>query len=143
MKRFATLSVAAAIGTCFGTANAQEAVPLTPELFTYAWTVVEIEGQVDVEAVGPTTFFVADAQDRDVGGYTPCGDSWNGKIELDLPAVSFTDVDAFISDECPAYKNTVALIEALEKVTAAKTSPEGLEFLAEDGRRLLLLNAGG
>lgn len=142
MIRAAFFSLTAA-GLFAPMAQAQSAVPLTDELFTFAWVVTELEGQVEAPLITPATFYVFDLADGDVGGDTPCGNSWNAKIKIDLPQVSITDVEAFYSDECPAFRNTIALLEALEQVNSAQTSPEGLELLAEDGRRLLLLNAGG
>lgn len=124
-------------------AVAQEAVPLTDELFTRSWVIADFEGRSDVEFVTPPTFYIFEIKDRDVGGDTPCGDSWNAKIDIDLPSVTITEVEAFYSDECPAYRDTMAIIKALEQVTAARTSTDGLELIASDGRRLMLLNAGG
>lgn len=123
--------------------NAQTAVPLTNELFDLSWVVVEYEGKGDSHGGGPATFFVADRKDGDVTGDTDCGTEWTAKMKIKLPLVSFSNVDAFISDECPAFRNTIAIMTALEKVRSAKTSGEGLEFLGADGKRLMLLVAGG
>ncbi|MDQ2065572.1 hypothetical protein Q9295_04250 [Xinfangfangia sp. CPCC 101601] len=124
-------------------AHAQEAVPLSDELFTWSWVMTDYAGRTDVEIVTPPTFYVFDRADGDVGGDTPCGDSWNAKIAIDLPKVAFSEVEAFYSDECPASRNTIAILEALEAVVAARTSSEGLELIGQDGDRLILLNAGG
>lgn len=124
-------------------AVAQQAVPLSDELFDYAWVVIDYEGQSDAPVIAPTTFYVFDRGDGDLGGQSPCDVDWNAKIEIDLPAVRITDVHGFNSDECPAFRDVNAFFAALEQVTQAQTSPEGLELLAEDGRRLLLMVAGG
>jgi len=137
----------AASGACAlflgSTAMAQEAVKLTDELFTLPWVIAEFEGQSDAEFVTAPTLSMFEVKSRDVGGDTPCGNSWNAKIDMDLPAVSITEVEAFYSDECPVYRDTIALLNALEQVSVARTGLDGLELIAPDGRRLMLLVAGG
>lgn len=144
MIRLMNLAASGACAVLLGSAAvAQEAVPLTDELFTLPWVIADFEGQSDVEFVTAPTFNIAEITDRDVGGDTPCGHSWNAKIDLDLPAVSITEVEAFYSDACPAYRDTIALLNALEKVAAARTSTDGLELVDADGQRMMLLVAGG
>ena len=143
MKLYLSIAALTAAALVSSVALAQEAVPLTEDLFTHSWVIVNHEGQTSTEGSTAATLNVFDLQAGDVGGDTDCGYSWNAKINIDLPAVKFTDVDAFYTDECPAYRNTISLIAALERVTHAQTSPEGLELIDIDGQRLLLLNAGG
>lgn len=144
MKRPLILTAALATTILLGRAvQSQEAVALTDELFTWSWVITDYAGRSDAEIVTPATFYIFDRADRDVGGDTPCGDSWNAKIDIDLPAVTISEVEAFYSDECPAYRETIALLGALEAVSAARTTPDGLELIGSDGQRLILLNAGG
>lgn len=141
MIRLMTLAASGACALILGsTAMAQEAVKLTDDLFTLPWVIAEFEGQSDAEFVTAPTFGMFES---DVGGDTPCGNSWNAKIDMDLPAVSITEVEAFYSDECPVYRDTIALLNALEQVSVARTGLDGLELIAPDGRRLMLLVAGG
>lgn len=144
MKQSFHLIVALAASILHGqTVHAQEAVPLSDELFTWSWVMTDFAGRTDAEIVTPPTFFVFDRADGDVGGDTPCGDSWNAKVKIDLPAVTFSEVEAFYSDECPASRETIAILNALEAVSAARTTAEGLELITQDGERLILLKAGG
>lgn len=144
MIRLMNLAASGACAFLLGSAAfAQEGVPLTEELFTLPWVIADFEGQSDIEYVTPPTFGIFEIADRDVGGDTPCAHSWNGKIDLDLPAVTISEVEAFHSDECPADRDTMTLLKLFEQVAAARTGVDGLELVASDGRRLMLLVAGG
>lgn len=140
LPRLHGMALAIALSAAPIVAFAQEAVPLTPELFELQWVAVEYDGKLDDVDLAPTTLHASDGH---AGGQTACGNNWSAKIEIDLPSVKFSDVDAFYEDSCPAYRNTIALLNALEQVSYAQTTPEGLELRAEDDRVLLLLVAGG
>ncbi|MDN3712505.1 hypothetical protein QWZ10_13455 [Paracoccus cavernae] len=64
----------AASGACAfllgSAAFAQEAVPLTEELFTLPWVIADFEGRSDIEYVTPPTFGIFEVAERDVGGDT-------------------------------------------------------------------------
>ncbi|MBK1793340.1 hypothetical protein JHL21_02370 [Devosia sp. WQ 349] len=130
------------MGAC-GAVSAQEAVPLTDELFDLHWVAIEYEGKIEGVELAPTTLVVSDREFGHVGGQTGCETDWTAKVEIALPKVTFSEVEGFYEDSCPAYKNTIALLNALEQVSYAETSPEGLELKAEDGRRVMLMVAGG
>jgi hypothetical protein len=140
---YRSLLMACAIACLPLAVTAQEAVPLTAELFDLHWVIVDYEGRVDGVGEAPATLQIPDAEFADVGGQTECGYDWSGKIAVALPSVTFSDVEAFYEDSCPAYRNTIALLKALEQVSYAETGPEGLELRAADHRRLLLLVSGG
>jgi hypothetical protein len=125
-----------------GPAAAQQAVPLTEELFDYSWIVVDFPGRTDQVGVdGPVTF-TRDGSSK-VIGRTPCGDGWNGKMVVNLPAISISDVESFYTNDCPLMRETVSFLDNMELVRKARTGPDGLELLSADGKRLFLLVAGG
>lgn len=141
--RFCGAALAFALVTLPVASSAQEAVPLSPELFDLHWVAIDYEGWTEGVDLAPATLLVSDAEFGHVGGQTGCGTDWTAKVEIDLPRIVFTEVEAFYEDSCPAYRNTIALLEALENVTQAATTPEGLELRDENDRRLLLLVSGG
>ena len=123
-------------------AMAQTAVPLTEDLLSQSWVVVDFVGRTDQVGVdGPVTF------ERDgtskVIGRTPCGDGWNGKLKVNLPAISISDVESFYENSCPQMRETVSFLDNMELVRSARTGPDGLELLSAEGKRLFLLVAGG
>lgn len=123
-------------------AAAQQAVPLTEQLLDYSWTVVDFPGRTEQVGVdGPVTF-ERDGSNR-VIGRTPCGEGWNGKLVVNLPAIRISDVESFYTNDCPLMRETVSFLDNMELVRKARTSPEGLELLSADGKRLFLLVAGG
>lgn len=123
-------------------AAAQQAVPLTEQLLDYSWTVVDFPGRTEQVGVdGPVTL-ERDGSNR-VIGRTPCGEGWNGKLAVNLPAISISDVESFYTNDCPLMRETVSFLDNMELVRKARTSPEGLELLSADGKRLFLLVAGG
>jgi len=125
-------------------ASAQEAVPLTLDLFELPWWIVELDGAHEDQPGEPATLIITDLKAGTVVGDSPCGDAWTAKVKIDLPKVSFSNVQGeYDQASCPGYKNTIAMLDALKKVTHASTSPDGLEFRGADNRRLMLLVAGG
>ncbi len=123
-------------------AAAQQSVPLTEALLNHSWTVVDFPGRTEQVGVdGPVTF-ERDGRNR-VIGRTPCGDGWNGKLVVNLPAIIISDVESFYTNDCPLMRETVSFLDNMELVRSARTGPEGLELLSATGKRLFLLVAGG
>ena len=135
-----TLS-AALLGLGLTSASAQEAVPLTYELFNMTWVVTEFEGQSPMKVALPMIWFEADK----ARGTLPCGQDWSAVAHLsDLPAYRITEAMPLGKPTpCEDSANDDAFIKALELVTRVDTTPEGLGFFAEDGRRVILAVAGG
>lgn len=128
------------LGLAPSIAIGQEAPPLSTELFERPWWIVEFEGLNDNDTqAAPPTFIVTDLKSGDVIGDSLCSKSWSGKIHLDLPKVSFSTLSTLDEKSCPSYKNTMALLKALEQVTYATTSPDGIEFRANNDRRVMML----
>jgi hypothetical protein len=140
LRRFAGVL---ALGLAPFISTAQQAVPLSTELFEMPWWIVEFEGAREDLPSEPSTLIVTDMAAGDVAGDSPCGNAWLAKIKLDLPKVTFSDVEGYYDQSCPGYKNMIALLNAFEQVSHATTSPDGLEFRAADNRRVMLLVAGG
>lgn len=123
-------------------ALAQQPVPLSEALLEQNWVVVDFPGRTEAVGVdGPVTF-QRDGSSRIIGR-TPCGDGWNGKLVVNLPAISISDVESFYTNDCPLMRETVSFLDHMELVRSARTGPDGLELLSEKGERLFLLVAGG
>lgn len=120
-------------------AMAQQAVPLTPSLMEHHWTVIDFEGK-QLESEMPTFQLMEDR--TIVLGQTQCGTEWNADTKVDFPRIEITNVQtgAF---ECDAARDVNRFLLALEKAARFNTSPEGLELLDKDGKRIALMVAGG
>lgn len=120
-------------------AAAQSAVPLEPSLLEWTWWVTDFTGKTpDSEA---PTFLLGD-DNKIVTGKTACGTDWWATVTLDFPKIAITDVQATAYD-CPHAKDVTKFLTVLESASRFKTSPEGLEILGSNGRRVLLMVSGG
>lgn len=114
---------------------------VTPQSFEAQWVAVEFEGQtLDAAYDSPATLVTSFS---DIGGQTPCDTGWSGRVSFDWPKMKIEDVQSYYDDSCPAYKDTIAFLDALEKVDRVEAKPEGIELQSAEGKRLILLNAGG
>lgn len=140
-KRFATVKQIALAAAMFlattTTAAAQQAVELTRELLNETWAVIEVKGNAAEGDVATISFAEELAQ-----GSTPCVVPWTAQYKINLPAVQIWDVQA-PAYNCPAARRTSEFLLILEDVRSARTSSEGLELIGPDGKRLMLLTAGG
>lgn len=141
-KKLMGLNVAALMVVGAAPVSAQQAVPLTEALLNHSWVVVDFPGRTDRVGVdGPVTF-ERDGRSR-VVGQSPCNEGWMGKLEVNLPAITISDVESFYDQTCPLMRENISFLNNLELVRSARTGPEGLELLSASGKRLFLLVAGG
>ena len=120
-------------------AEAQQAVPLSPSLLDHHWTVIDFEGK-QIEGEVPTFKLT---EDRElVQGQTQCGTPWDADTKIDFPRIEITNVQtgAF---ECTSAPDVNRFLLALEKADRFNTSPDGLELLDKDGKRIALMVSGG
>ena len=118
-------------------AAAQQAVELTRELLNETWAVIDVKGKAPEGDVTTISFAEELAQ-----GSTSCAVAWTARYKINLPAVEIWDVQAPAYD-CPSAARTTEFLLLLEDVRSARTSSEGLELIGSDGKRLMLLTAGG
>ena len=118
---------------------AQQAVPLEPSLMEQHWVVIDFEGkQADGEA---PTFKLVDDRTL-VQGQTQCGTPWDADTKIDFPRIEITNVQTGAYD-CEAGRDVNQFLLVLEKADRFNTSPEGLELLDADGKRIALMVSGG
>ena len=142
LHRLFAAATASALLALSAPAKAQDAVPMTRDLFDLSWVVVDFAGRTG--AVGTMTVPTLTINDgRSADGQTPCATGWSGTVTMNLPALTISDVEAYYDDKCPLVRETIAFLDGLERVRSARTTAEGLELVSQDGIRLFLLNAGG
>lgn len=120
-------------------ALAQQAVPLEPSLMGQHWVVIDFEGK-RFEGEVPTFKLVDDR--TMVQGQTQCGTPWDADTKIDFPRIEITNVQTGAYD-CEAGRDVNQFLLVLEKADRFNTSPEGLELLDANGKRLALMVSGG
>lgn len=120
---------------------AQQAVPLTRDLFDLTWFVTEYEGMGAEPGTLPTLSFTEDM----VSGTLNCEGTWNAEASLaSLPDYVITNPWAAPDRaSCDATAEEAVFLKAAGQVVRVDTTPDGLGFFAADGRRVLLAVAGG
>lgn len=121
-----------------GQGIAQAAVPLDRSLLQWTWWVTDFAGKTDG---GEAPTFLLGDDNKIVTGTTACGTEWWATVKLDFPKISISDVQATAYD-CPHAKEVTKFLTILEAANRFHTGPDGLEILARNGRRVLLMVSG-
>lgn len=113
--------------------------PLSRELLSEPWTVIEVNGKMHQSDPALLTF----KGDR-ASGETQCGGSWTAQYTLNLPKVTLFDVQssAPVSD-CESAGEATQFLKALENVKRMRNTSKGLYFFDAKGKRIMVLIAGG
>ncbi|RRH76209.1 META domain-containing protein [Falsigemmobacter faecalis] len=120
---------------------AQQAVPLSRDLFELTWFVTEYEGISAEPGSLPTLRF----SDEMISGTLHCEGEWNAAASLaTLPDYQISSPWAAPDRAtCAEAAQEEVFLKAIAGVVRVDTTPEGLGFFAADGRRLVLAVAGG
>lgn len=120
-------------------AAAQTAVPLERSLLDYQWWVIDFAGK---QGGGAAPTFRLTDDHHIVVGTTQCETDWSARVHLNFPEIHFEtpQTGAFA---CEGAADVNRFLLALEKATRFRTSPDGLELIDTDGKRVVLMVAGG
>lgn len=120
-------------------AGAQIGVPLEPTLLQWTWWITKFKGKAET---GETPTFAMDDDHQSIRGKTACGSDWWADVDLDFPKIKIDNVQGTAYD-CPASKEVTKFLTLLESADRFHTGPNGLELLDANGRRIMLMVAGG
>ncbi len=142
-----TLTLAAMLGAMAvpHAAVAQEteegagAVALEPSLLEHMWWAIEFEGKTP-GSQAPT--FKMEDNNKIVVGTTQCDTDWYANTTVNFPSIRF-DTPQTGAYSCEGKEDIRTFFDLLERVTAFRTSPQGLELVDATGKRLVLMVAGG
>lgn len=138
------MKIIASAALCLLTAlplAAQQAVPLTRDLFDLTWFVTDYEGMGAEIGAAPTLRF----SDEMISGTLNCEGEWNAEASLALlPDYRISNPWAAPDRAgCEFSAQEEVFLKAMGQVVRVDTTPDGLGFFAADGRRLALAVAGG